>query len=95
MYAEVPRETIMFQKVGQIGHTDHKQREEDIIACGIPREKYEYRLLYMKGLLHRGEELSEFSERRGKFMQCMTDKGYRSLSVMECNSGKENRWICK
>jgi hypothetical protein len=91
---ELPPVAMTFQKDGQWGHTDYEQRKEDMIECGIPRERYEDNLYYIRGGPP-SETTQQFFARREKFMQCMHAKGYGRLGLKECGPVKENRGICK
>jgi len=91
---ELPPMVMRYQKVGQYGHTDPDQRKEDIIACGVPQERYGDTLAYMGGGPP-SETFEQFMARRKRFSQCMKDKGYVQLGLKECGPVKENRGICK
>jgi hypothetical protein len=91
---ELPPVAMTFQKDGQWGHTDYEQRKEDMIECGILRERYKDNL-YDIGGTRPGETMEQFWPRREKFLQCMHAKGYHWLGLEECGPVKENRGICK
>ena len=92
----LPPMVFRFQKRGQWGSTDYNQRKEDMIECGIPRERYEDNLYYIGGRRRsEGETIEQFMARYKKFVQCMKDKDYQWLGLEECGPVKENRGICK
>lgn len=87
---------LMFQKKGQWGHTDYNQRKEDMIECGIPRERYEDNIRYIDNVrTDEGETVEQYSTRQERFLQCMYAKDYDWLDLEECGPVKENRGICK
>jgi hypothetical protein len=93
---KLPPMALTFQKRGQWGHTDYEQRKEDMIECGIPRERYEDDIRYFQNVRTKeGETGKQYSVRRKKFVQCMEDKDYQWLGLEECGPVKENRGICK
>jgi len=93
---ELPPMALTFQKKGQWGHTDYEQRKEDMIECGIPRERYEDNLYYIGGRRRSvGETLEQYLARYEKFLQCIKAKDYDWLGLEECGPVKENRGICK
>jgi hypothetical protein len=85
---------MKFQKRGQIGHTDYNQRKEDMIECGIPRERFDVSLGY---IWHRApDETSEQQlARQDKFVQCIKAKDYLWLGLKECGPVQENWGVCK
>jgi hypothetical protein len=91
---ELPPVALTFQKKGQFGHTDYNQRKEDMIECGIPRERYEDNLYYIRGGPS-SETTEQFRARREKFLQCIKAKDYQWLGLEQCGPVKENRGICK
>jgi hypothetical protein len=91
---KLPPMALTFQKRGQYGQTNYNQRKEDMIECGIPRERYEDNLYYIRGGPP-SETIEQFVFRRKKFLQCIEDKGYDWLGLKECGPVKENRGICK
>lgn len=91
---DLPPMALRFQKRGQFGQTDYNQRKEDMIECGIPRERYEDNLYYIGGGPP-NETTEQFMARRKNFIQCMKAKDYLWLGLKECGPVKENRGICK
>ena len=91
---DLPPEVMRWQKRGQFGRTDPDQRREDMIECGVPRDKYRESLAYIfgKGSWETNEQVTI---RIRKFRQCMKDKDYVQLGHKECGPVKENRGICK
>jgi len=93
-----PPNAQRLQKAGQYGHTDYNQRKEDIIACGVPRERYEDNLFYITGTAP-GETTEQYLVRRRKFARCMNGKGYDWLDWVQCGSPgtrqKQYLGICK
>jgi hypothetical protein len=85
---------LRFQKRGQWGHTDYNQRKEDMIECGVLREKYYDSLAYIWGV-EPGETIQQMRDRKAKFLQCIKAKDYQWLGLEECGPVKENRGICK
>ena len=91
---KLPPMALTFQKEGQFGNTDYEQRKEAMIECGIPRERYEDNLYYIRGGPP-GETKEQYRARRENFGRCMNSKGYVRLHLEECGPVKENRGICK
>jgi hypothetical protein len=77
---KLPPMALRYQKQGQFGRTDYNQRKEDMIECGIPRERYEDNLYYIRGGPP-SETTEQFFARGKKFSQCMKAKGYLQLGL--------------
>ena len=93
---KVAPEVFRWQKVGQFGNTDPEQRKADMIECGVhPKYNFESSVGAIGLPPIPGETDREYSARRKKFNQCMKDKGYVQLGLLECGPVKENRGICK
>ena len=90
---KVAPEVFRWQKVGQFGNTDPEQRKEDMIECGLPRGHSDNSPSIF-GVLP-GETVEQMLDRKKKFGQCMKEKGYVQLGLLECGPVKENRGICK
>jgi len=92
---KLPPMALRFQKRGQWGHTDYEQRKEDMIECGIPREKYQDSLAYIGSSIPGKETTAQYMARYWTFVECLEDKGYQWLGLEECGPVKENRGICR
>jgi len=93
---EFPPMALRFQKKGQIGNTDYNRRKEDMVECGVPRERYQDSLAYIyNDESNPGESTARFMARKWRFMACMEAKDYLQMGQRECGPEKENRGICK
>ena len=92
---KVAPEVFRWQKVGQFGNTDPEQRKADMIECGVSQKQYFESFSGKLFHVEPGETIQEYSARSKKFSQCMKDKGYVVLGLLECGPVKENRGICK
>jgi hypothetical protein len=90
---EYPKIAASFQKKDRIGRTDYEQRKADMIACGMPPERYNDDVSYIGGSPP-GESNQEFLARINSFLQCMEDKGYIWFTAHKCGYLEENRRIC-
>jgi len=91
---KLPPMALRFQKRGQWGHTDYEQRKEDMIECGVLRERYNETLSDVMAFYPK-EPIEAQVVRRDKFLECMKAKDYTRLGLEECGPVKENRGICK
>jgi hypothetical protein len=87
-----PKMAAWYQKKDRIGRTDYEQRKADMIACGMPPDRYSDNLSYVGPP---GESNQEYLARKKKFLQCMKDKGYIWFTAHDCGYLEENRMICK
>jgi hypothetical protein len=93
---KMPPEVFRWQKRGQYGNTDYEQRKEDMIECGVHRRYWDKPPVgALLGGNRPGETNEQWLARRKKFWQCMEDKDYVQLGLIECGPVKENRGICK
>jgi hypothetical protein len=97
MITTPPPYSKWFQKENRIARMDEKdnaQRKEDIIACGVPRERYDADISYIAG--KNPDELDAPSlERKQRFIQCMRDKGYVLFEGYQCAHSSDRYSVCR